>query len=771
MYYRIIRNDVLQSKLITITTTIFVTVAALLVALATILSINLSGSIDTLLEKSEVAHYMQMHTGELDEDRMQRFIESNDNIDRYEDSIFLNIEGSKIQIGEYNFSDSVVDNGMATQNEKMDYLLDMNNQPIYPKPGELYVPISLKKAGTAKIGDEVTIAGRKFKVNGFVRDGEMNSPMTGSKRFLVHQEDFDALISEGTPEHLIQFRLKDLSKLNDFESAYQKANLEMNGPAATYRLFKLASAISDGMLIAILLLVSILVVLMTFMCIRFTLLAKIEADYQEIGVMKAIGMQVKEIKKIYVAKYIAISIVGSLLGYLISLPISTILLENIKLNFGESSNEQLSKILAIMGVMVVMIVLILYVSLLLNRFKKISAVEAIRFSTANEKISNRSRFNLRKMSALSPNTRLGIIDIINRKKLYLTMLLVFIISSFIMVVPWMAYRTIEDDSFVKFIGYSEEVNIVTSLYDSPNSLEQEKAIEQVLEKDQDVADYNKVVAKSFNVKAANVEGVLRIELGNHQKFTVDYTDGEAPKAENDIALSTINAEEYGKKVGDTLTILQNGKEKHLTVCGIYTNAFNGGKTAKASFKDEETEKMWTNVYIQLKPNVAVEGKADLYKKELSFAKVNSVAAFREQTLGPSTRSLLLAAIGATITAIVITGLITSLFMKLLMTKDQREIATLKAIGFTNQDLAYQYLARSIVILLIGLVTGSLLAMTVGKGLAGVMVSFVGLTSIKFTGNLLIYLGCPLLMIVTTVLATRLVTKRTGDIEVAENLKE
>ena len=161
----------------------------------------------------------------------------------------------------------------------------------------------------------------------------------------------------------------------------------------------------------------------------------------------------------------------------------------------------------------------------------------------------------------------------------------------------------------------------------------------------------------------------------------------------------------------------------------------------------------------------------MYKKELPFAKVNSVAAFREQTLGPSTRSLLLAAIGATITAIVITGLITSLFMKLLMTKDQREIATLKAIGFTNQDLAYQYLARSIVILLIGLVTGSLLAMTVGKGLAGVMVSFMGLTSIKFTGNLLIYLGCPLLMIVTTVLATRLVTKRTGDIEVAENLKD
>ncbi|MBO1306138.1 FtsX-like permease family protein [Enterococcus sp. 669A] len=771
MYFRIIKNDVLQSKLITITTTMFVTVAALLVALATILSINLSGSIDTLLEKSVVAHLMQMHTGDLDEDRMQAFVKSNDNVERYEDSMFLNIEGSKIQVGDYNFSDSVDDNGMATQNKEMDFLLDENNQPIYPKPGEMYVPISLKKAGTAKLGDKVTVAGREFKVDGFVRDGEMNSPMTGSKRFLVHQEDYDALVPSGTPEHLIQFRLKDLSKLNEFEAAYRKANLEMNGPTATYRLFRLASAISDGMLIAILLLVSMLVVLMTFMCIRFTLLAKIEADYQEIGVMKAIGMQVRDIKKIYLSKYVAIAVIGSLLGYLISLPISNLLLENIRLTFGESSNQQLSKLMAIVGVCLVMLLLILYVSRLLNRFKKISAVEAIRFSGANEKISSKNGFNLSKLTKLSYNTRLGIIDIANRKKMYVTMLLVFIISSFIMIVPWMAYRTISDDSFVKFIGYSEEVNVVTSLYDSPNSQGKEEAIEQLLDKDSDVADYNKIVAKSFNVKEDKAEGVLRIELGNHQKFTVDYQAGAAPKAENEVALSTINAEEYGKKVGDTLTIIQNGKEKQLTVSGIYTNAFNGGKTAKGTFKDEDTEKMWTNIYIHLKPDVDMEAKADQYKKDLPFAKVNSIAAFREQTIGPTARSLLLAAIGATITAVIITGLITALFMKLLVTKDKREIATLKALGFTNQDLARQYLARSMVILVIGLMTGTLLAMTAGKGIASLLVSLMGLTSVRFSGNLLIYLGCPLLMIVTTVLATKMVTKHTGEIEVAENLKD
>lgn len=44
MYYRIIRNDISKSKRITLTTTIFVTAAVMLVSLPAILVINLSGA-------------------------------------------------------------------------------------------------------------------------------------------------------------------------------------------------------------------------------------------------------------------------------------------------------------------------------------------------------------------------------------------------------------------------------------------------------------------------------------------------------------------------------------------------------------------------------------------------------------------------------------------------------------------------------------------------------------------------------------------------------
>ncbi|WP_137664627.1 ABC transporter permease [Enterococcus hulanensis] len=772
MYRKIIKNDVRERKLITIITTLFITVAALLVALATILSVNLAGSIDTLMEKSQSPHYMQMHTGEVDRERLAKFVEANGNVATYEVAEFLNLNGSDIELGDHSLADSVEDNGLAVQSKNLDYFLDMENQPIQPKPGELYVPVMFKKQGLAKIGDKAKIAGKTFTINGFLRDGTMNSQMAGSKRFLLHQTDYDELFFKGKLEYIIQFRLKDPSKLNQFEAAYQKAGLEVNGPSGTHRLFKLGNAMSDGIMIGILLLISLLVVLMTFMCIRFTLLAKIEEDYKEIGVMKAIGLQLKAIKKIYLAKYAAISIIGSLLGYLISLPLSYLLLKNIKLFMGESKNEGLSWILAVAGVLAVMLLMIAYVYVLLNRFKKISAVEAIRFSGANEKVNTKTRFNLRRLACFSTDTRIGIIDIMNRKKIYLTMLLVFIISTFIMIVPALVYHTASSEEFVESLGFSHKIDIATSLYQSTNSVENQDKIEDYLANDPDVEMYSKISTKNFDVKEAGMEnGVLSVELGNHQKFPVNYLKGHAPRRINEIALSTINADEYNKKIGDPIILIRKGREEKFIVCGIYANLFNGGKTAKAIFEDRTTPTIWTDISIKLKNPSKLTEKMNQYKEDLPFAKMNNAEQYRDQTFGSTIQSLLMVAIGASLVAVLITGLITSLFMKLLLVKDKKEIATLKAVGLTNQEIRNQYLARSLTILVIGIGLGTGLAMTLGKTISGLVSAGLGGVSVQLIGSPLIYLGCPLLLLLVTYLTTRIVTAQAGKIEIAENLKD
>lgn len=183
MYYRIVRNDISKSKMITLTTMIFVTAAAMLVSLAALLVINLTGAIDTLMMRAKTPHFMQMHTGEIDTERLGAFAEQNGNVHQFQVLEFLNVEGSSIVINGNSLGGSAQDNGFSTQSRQFDYLLDLNGNVIQASDGELFVPLCYRKDGTARIGDQAIIFGKSFTVAGFLRDSQMNSLLASSKRF------------------------------------------------------------------------------------------------------------------------------------------------------------------------------------------------------------------------------------------------------------------------------------------------------------------------------------------------------------------------------------------------------------------------------------------------------------------------------------------------------------------------------------------------------------------------------------------------------------
>lgn len=370
MYLRIIGNDILKNKVITFVTMIFVAAAAMLVSLAAILTINLSGALDSLMTKAKTPHFLQMHSGEIDHARLTSFAEHNSNVDEFQVVEFLNIDSSQIILGENSLANNVQDNGFSTQSEKFDYLLDLEGNIINVSDGELYVPISYMKENITKVGDKAVISGQEFVVSGFLRDSQMNSTLAASKRFLVSENDYEKIKNLGSIEYLIEFRLKDLSALGEFETAYATAALEANGPTVTYTLFKMMNALSDGMMIAIILFVSALVVAIAFICIRFTVLSKMEDDYHEIGVMKAIGLRIADIKRIYFVKYVALATVGSILGFGLSLLFKDILLENIRIYMGEAENSSFALLFGIVGILVVLFSILLYVNGVLKHLKK-----------------------------------------------------------------------------------------------------------------------------------------------------------------------------------------------------------------------------------------------------------------------------------------------------------------------------------------------------------------------------------------------------------------
>lgn len=56
-------------------------------------------------------------------------------------------------------------------------------------------------------------------------------------------------------------------------------------------------------MILVILLVSVVLLLISMLCIRFTLLTQLEADRREIGMLKAIGIPKGDIRKLYSLKF------------------------------------------------------------------------------------------------------------------------------------------------------------------------------------------------------------------------------------------------------------------------------------------------------------------------------------------------------------------------------------------------------------------------------------------------------------------------------------
>lgn len=772
MTKHLIWRDLTRNKVVSLTTLLFIAAAALLMSLAATLAINLTGAIDHLMQEAKTPHFMQMHTGPLDPAPLIYFAAENKAVADFQILKFLNIDADQITIGGHSLADSVVDHGFSTQSEQFDFLLDLDNLPVQPQSGELYVPISYYKDGTAKLGDKAVIGSHSLVVAGFVRDSQMNSTLASSKRFLVSTEDYALLEPAGSVEYLIEFRLHDLAALDNFESAYSAADLPANGPTLTWPLFRLISAVSDGMMIAVIVLIAVLVIFIALLCVRFTLLAKIEDDYREIGVMRAIGLRVSSIRQIYLAIYAALAAAGSLLGYLLALVLQDPLRESIRLNLGQSTNDFTALFFGAAGAIGIFLLILLYVYWDLRRFRQISVVQALRFGSEAQACKSLGRLSLAKNRWLPINFFLGLKDVLTRKRLYMTMLTVISLASFMLLVPQNLYHTLAADTFVSYMGMGR-CDLRLDIQQTDRLTEKAAAIGAYLAADQATARYAILETKLFPLKLADgTTENLKVELGDHTVFPVQYTAGSAPVKENELALSVLNAQALGKTVGEEITLITAEGEKPFTICGLYSDITNGGKTAKAAFTDQSAKAVWSTICVTLKDEGLLTDAANNYASFFPYAKVSSTKDYIAQTFGQTLQSVQLASWAALLSAVLVTLLVTLLFIKLLIAKDRSAIAAMRALGFTASDIRRQYGWRVVIILTAGIILGTLLAETLGEKIFGAALASFGAAAFHFTPlPLSATILSLLIMLLSALLAAAWGTSQAGDIPIYASLKE
>lgn len=770
---RMLRKDFLRKKLITIVVFAFIFLSALLVASGTNLIVELSNSLNALFTRANTPHFVQMHAGPLDQAEIDSWAAANDMVADQQTVEMITMDGSNLYLGESQNPEenSIMDISFVTQNEGFDFLLDLDNNIIQLSPGEIAVPVYYSQQRDLAIGDKVRVnTGAEdmvFAITAFSRDSQMNPAIASSKRFLIHEQDYANLreyIDE--TEYLVEFLLVDDSQISTFASAYQASDLPKTGPAVDQGLFRILNTLSDGLVAGVVILMSLLLIVIAILSLRFTLLATIEEDTREIGVMKAIGIARSDIRRIYLAKYVVMGAAAALLGYLTSLLLNQVLSANVLLYIGSASKSVLQTALPLVAASSIFLIVTISCVVILRRFNRISAVEALRSGSVGESMRRIPMLNLKRGRALNINAYLGVRDVLQRSRLYGLLAFVFFFCAVIIIIPIHFLTTIQSPTFISYMGTGQS-DIRIDLRQSEDVADRFDSTVAYLTADPDVAKLSPLVTSQFTIMQSDgTLETLNIETGDFSLFPLDYVKGTAPQQENEIALSFLNAGEMEKQIGDTVTLVIEGQEREMVVSGIYQDITNGGRTAKATLPYNPQTVIWYTVNLNLASDANIEEKMLEYSQIFDPARVTDTASFVSQTVGNTVQQLKTVTVVTVVVGLALSVLITSLFMMMLITKDTNQIAIMRSLGFSLRHIRTQYLTRALFLLAFGIVLGTLFSNTLGQQLVSVVFSLQGASRIRFVIDpLQAYVMYPLLLMftvaVTTILSTRSGIKETN----------
>ncbi len=738
MKKRILWNDIKGNCLLAVTTWLFMAISAFMFALTCFLFVSLMTSVDTLMKKAETPDFLQMHAGEISEAELVQFAKENAQVQDYQTLYFLNLENSSIVLDGHSLADSTQDNGVCVQSGKFDYLLDLENEIIQVSDGEIYVPVCYRQEYELVVGKNVQIGENSFTIAGFLRDSQMNSMMASSKRFLVSQSDYERLKEAGSQEYLIEFLLQEGAKGNVFATEYTDAGLPSNGPSITKPLIRMMNALSDGLMILVILLVSVVLLLISMLCIRFTLLTQLETDRKEIGMLKAIGISKGDIRQLYNLKFLVLSGLGAVVGLLLALLVKETISAQMQELYGASENGLLGFLAAFAGVTLTEGILLLSIRRTIKRTETLSAVEVLTGQDRERKSEKRQLF--------SPQ--------------YLIIVLVIGLGIFMMILPQNLLSTISSPRFVTYMGIGDG-EIRLDIRQTEDIVVKTKQVAKLLDADEQVE--RSVTLRTVSCWVVLPDGSrtsLQVEQGNHTIFPVTYAEGEAPKEKNEIALSYLCADELGLSVGDKLLLSIHENTQEYTVCGIYSDITNGGKTAKAAYLHDDGPLIWSVFYVSLKDDAVKDPWLSEYTKTLSdigiSAKAVDIQEYVDDTYGQTIREIRMAARVVALAATLVMFVVVVLFTRLLVAKDRYDISLRKAIGFTGRDIKGMYLLGYLPVLLAGILVGILFGNLLGEKLAGVLLKTLGATGFCFLIDYKAVCGwIPAIVVITVFCATLL----------------
>lgn len=764
MLLRLLKNDLLHGKLTNFMIMIFLAVSTMLSCASISLIYSSQNQISYFMDDmGKVADYnfSMMNITKKDVQKITAFMKAKD-IDAYQIEHAITLP---LSVMRFNGTNDLESSGCfaTTLPKTYNFLFDENNNTPNIQPGEVGIPLSMKHQLNLQLNDTFQILrGTRtytYKITSFVRDSVYGSDMMGQKRIILHPADYQIQydITQDI-DHAVVLSVNDGPNTKQLEYEMQKAGLP-NAILVDKETAELSfMGVSLGTS-AMLLMSGIILLCMSFLIIRFTILFQIESNYAEIGIMKAIGFQHSQIKPLYLMKYMGITLIGVIIGFFTSIPFAE-LLENMQASVVPVMPGNTGTYLSLIIVILIPALVYTVTTLVLRKLKKQSTMDAIRKGNEGETYKEHTHFTLAKTRLHRLHSFLAFNDLMTHRKHFLMMVIIYAFCMVLILVPLTLKDAFQKDTFLQILKIS-----IGDLYSQQNGgnsvkdLEEKRAmvLRDLKVYDEKIrVDLETMTSASLSDAGLNTS-VFLMKRADGNTIAFDY--GKAPKLSNELALSTTLAKRYGKTVGDSISMEYEGKKNTYLISGIYSSMMNLGNNILAG--DLEYEYAYTGyLVIHLSQDELTNHQvAETIKKEYKGLKLIDSKQMTKSFSGDMPQQITMMSDLIISIILIIIFALTILFSKLHMLRAKKAIALMRSMGYAKRNIRRWLFVRCMIQVLCGLLLGILLHTFCMNGLLEAYLESMGMGSVELrSAPLNMYVLYPLLFILAAMAAQWIVNR-------------
>ena len=772
MFFRILKKELQKKKAMNIIVLLFIMLASMFVGSGLNNVVTVMNGISYYLDKAGVGDFVIITTGPDSVGSLDEMLATEPSVESYRmDTV---IYGSQDSLKKGDGSKIETRNTIIIQDLSASsfHFFDKNNEtPKALEPGHCYVTGTFMKKNGLKEGDilEISLEGVSLRlvVDGKLKDALFGSDFMGNTRFLMHTDDYSQfltkkIISEKYMGQVCCIDTSDEVALAEASTSCS-SNIAFAKPVSTVAL----CYVMDMIVAFVVLILSVCLIILSFVVLKVSLSFTISKEYREIGVMKAIGIKNRKIRFLYLTKYLGMAIVGSVLGFFLSIPLNKLLLSSVQDNMLLGNNFGI--VLNVIGAIAVVITIVILAYLSTRMVKKATPVDAIRTGQSGERYSKKSKLHLSRAKRIGTSSFLAVNDTVSSPKRYISIVIAFTICMLFVLMMVNTTNTMQSDNLIDTFATRSDLYL-DSVSETMKTMayDKETLAEYFDEKDRKLTElgipghFSQEEQYTYNVDVNGKTNRVICQYGYRIDFDkLVYTEGTAPRNKNEIAITKHLSDIIGAKLGDTVTI-DFGSETVDCIITAYYESFNQVGEVLRLHTDApvNTKYMSSGMAFQIDfddhPSAKViEERKDIIRANFTHDKVETAAEYVASCINVVPTMLAVQYLLLAITILIVI-LVTILMEVSFISDEKSQIALLKAIGFQNRKISRWHVLRFGIVTLFAMILTAFLSIPMTKLCISPIFGTMGTSKIDYSFDpLQIFVIYPAIIVITTLITAYL----------------